>query len=238
MIVDVVTHPSELPFLARRGIEEAVCVVFDVLRATSTMLTALAHGVLEIVPAATIEEALSLKKSYPNALLGGERHGDKIAGFDLGNSPLEYMDRRGAKIISTTTNGTIALKACEGAQVVLVGAVLNLDAAIEAVRALAPSRLIAVCSGTGTGVALEDVWAAGALAGHFQRENLTDEARMAMALQQAYQAAPEALRVSKNGRALQSRGRLSDVEWCENRGRLSTVGVMRAGAVRTWEAGA
>jgi 2-phosphosulfolactate phosphatase len=202
------------------------------------MITGLAHDVLEIIPAATIEEALALKKTHPHALLGGERHGDKIADFDLGNSPLDYKDLAGAKIISTTTNGTIALKACEGAQIVLVGAVLNLDAVVEAVRSLAPTRLMAVCSGTGAGVALEDVWAAGALAGHFREENLTDEARMAMALQQAYPTAEEALRISKNGRALQSRGKLYDVEWCEKRGRYSTVGVMRAGAVRTWEANA
>lgn len=236
MIVDAVTHPSELPFLARRGIEEAVCVVFDVLRATSTMVTGLAHGVLEIIPALSIEEALTLKKSHPDALLGGERHGDKIEGFDLGNSPLEYVDRSGARIISTTTNGTIALRACSSARVVLVGAVLNLDAVIQTVRTISPARLIAVCSGTGEGVALEDVWAAGALLSHFQEHALTDEARMAVALHKACPLAADALRVSKNGLALQSRGKLHDVDWCENRGRFANVGIMKEGAIRTWGA--
>ncbi len=65
----------------------STAVVFDVLRATSTMITALAHGAAGIRPVRTIEEAWDLKQKHPAALLGGERHGDVIQGFDLGNSP-------------------------------------------------------------------------------------------------------------------------------------------------------
>ena len=234
MIVDAVVHPSELPNLANRKIGESVCVVFDVLRATSTMVTALEHGVAEIIPAASIEEALMLKETHPMALLGGERHGDKIKGFDLGNSPMEYLNHGGAKIISTTTNGTIALKACAQASTVLVGAILNLAAIIEALTVLAPSRLIAVCSGTGEGVALEDIWAAGALIEFFQNDDCTDAARMALAVRREHSKPAQALRLSKNGRALQSRGKLNDVEWCERPSVMRSIGIMRGGVIRKW----
>ena len=235
MIVDAVIHPAELAHLAHRGIAETVCVVFDILRATSTMVTALEHGVEKIIPAASIEEALLLKQRYPHAVLGGERHGDKIAGFQLGNSPLEYLDQRGATIISTTTNGTIALKACVGASVVLVGAILNLNALIKAINSLSPARLVAVCSGTGHGPALEDVWAAGALVEHFQTARCTDAASIALAVCKSHPNAAEALRASKNGRALQSRDKLKDIEWAERPSVLETIGIMRAGVIRKWE---
>jgi 2-phosphosulfolactate phosphatase len=235
MIVDAIVHPSELPHLASRGIGEAVCVVFDILRATSTMVTALEHGVSEIVPAVSIEAALALKDSWPRAFLGGERHGDKIEGFDLGNSPLEYLNLSGAQIISTTTNGTIALTACSDASVVLVGAILNLQAIIDAVRSLAPKRLLAVCSGTGEGVAMEDAWAAGALVEAFQHHRCTDSALTALAVRKHYPAAGEALRISKNGQALQSRGKVHDVEWCERNSLWNTIGIMREGVIRRWE---
>lgn len=235
MIVDAVIHPLELPNLAHRGIAEAVCVVFDVLRATSTMVTALEHGVEKIIPAASIEEALSLQQKHPHALLGGERHGDKIAGFQLGNSPREYLDRRGATIISTTTNGTIALKASAGASVVFVGAVLNINAIVKAIKSLSPARLVAVCSGTGDAPALEDMWAAGALVEHFQTAHCTDAARIALAVCKTYPSAAQALRTSKNGQALQSRGKLKDIEWAERPSVLETLGIMRDGVIRKWE---
>jgi 2-phosphosulfolactate phosphatase len=235
MIVDAIVHPSELSKLAHRGLGEAVCVVFDVLRATSSMVTALANGVKEVIPAATIEEALAIQKRFPQALLGGERHGDKIEGFDLGNSPLEYLNLTGAQIVSTTTNGTIAIQACAAASVVFVGAILNLDAVVEAVRALAPARLIAVCSGTGEDIALEDAWAVGALVDAFQHEECSDAALLSLSLNKAYPKPSEVLRASKNGRALIAKGKLADIEWCETRGKFKTVGLMQNGVIRAWE---
>src|SRR5258706_15449923 len=102
MRIDAVLSPPEIDLLPERDLSNATAVVFDVLRATSSMIIAFAHGAAEIIPARTIEEALSLKARMPDAKLGGERHGDRIEGFDLGNSPLEYRDVRGARIITTT----------------------------------------------------------------------------------------------------------------------------------------
>jgi 2-phosphosulfolactate phosphatase len=162
MHIDVVLHPAEIAtVLPARDLSATTCVVFDVLRATSSMITALAHGAREIYPVRTIEEALTLKAQMPDALLGGERNGDIIPGFQVGNSPLEYCDgMRGKRIITTTTNGTIALRACEGAARVLVGAVLNIGAVAAVLQENWPPHVLIICAGTFADFALEDCCAA------------------------------------------------------------------------------
>ena len=81
MYIDVILSPAEIAsVLPTRDLSGPTCVVFDVLRATSSMVTALAHGATEIYPVRTIEEALALKARMSGALLGGERNGDLIEG--------------------------------------------------------------------------------------------------------------------------------------------------------------
>jgi len=97
-----------------------IAVVIDVLRASTTIITALAHGAAGVRPALTTEQARELAAGSgagPAMLLGGERGGLRIDGFDLGNSPLEYAPARvaGRRIVITTTNGTAALDACGAA---------------------------------------------------------------------------------------------------------------------------
>ncbi len=138
MHIDVVLHPAEIAQLPARDLSATTCVVFDVLRATSSIITALAHGAAEIYPVCTIDEARALKASLADAVLGGERQGDMIPGFDIGNSPREYTDLTNRRIVTTTTNGTVALRACERAERVLVGALLNLGAVAAELLASAP----------------------------------------------------------------------------------------------------
>jgi 2-phosphosulfolactate phosphatase len=172
MKIDAILSPAELPALAKRNLGETVCVVFDVLRATSTFVTALHNGAKAIIPVSEISEALAIRKKQPDVLLGGERDGVKIHAaqtgdidFDLGNSPHEYTPEkvRGKIIVSTTTNGTRALRACVGAQTVLAASFLNLTATAQFIRRLQPSQIMLVCAGTRENAALEDVLAAGAL---------------------------------------------------------------------------
>ena len=145
-----------------------IAVVIDVLRASTTIATALAHGATAVVPRRSIDEARAAVAERPGGLLGGERGGVKIAGFDLGNSPLEYTADRvaGRAVVITTTNGTAALAACRAAEV-LVGAVVNRSAVVTAARRLAAARGSAaihlVCAGTDGQVTDEDVLAAGAM---------------------------------------------------------------------------
>ena len=235
MLIDAVLGPAEIALLPQADLTDTTCVVFDVLRATSSMITALAHGAREIFPVSTIEEALLAKARHPEALLGGERLGERIEGFDLGNSPFEYRELQGTSIISTTTNGTIALRACDRAQRVLVGAILNLAAAAEIVRAAAPARLLLVCAGTFQTFALEDAWAAGRLVDLLGEPACTDAARATLAVARLHPAPLEALSAAKNGRALAAKGRQAEVEWCARESVFATVGIMVDGVVRTFE---
>jgi 2-phosphosulfolactate phosphatase len=232
MIIDAALTPAEIARLPGSDLTDTTCVVFDVLRATSSMITALAHGAAEIHPVCTIEEAFRKKESLPEAILGGERHGDPIAGFDVGNSPPEYGAFAGRTIISTTTNGTIALRACDAAREVLVGAVVNLDAVAAALRASAARRVLLVCAGTFDSFALEDAWAAGRLIELLGRTELTDAALAVLGVARFYPSPLDALRVARNGRALADHGRGADVEWCARESCYDTVGVMRGGVIR------
>ena len=149
-----------------------IAIVIDVLRASTTIITALAHGAAAVRPVLTIDEARALAKGGgPDSgiLLGGERGGLRIDGFDLGNSPLEYSRQRvaGRRIVITTTNGTAALDACSAAAEVLIGAIVNRSAVAARARSLATAHGTAdihlVCAGTDGHVTEEDLLAAGAI---------------------------------------------------------------------------
>lgn len=150
------------------GCAGGIAVVIDVLRASTTMVTALAHGAARVVPVNDVDEARRLAaEAGPAAMLGGERGGVRIPGFDLGNSPLEYVASRvaGRTIVITTTNGTAALAAARGAREILIGAIINRAAVAAAVRRLAGEggQVHLVCAGTDGCVSAEDVLAAGAI---------------------------------------------------------------------------
>jgi 2-phosphosulfolactate phosphatase len=191
MKIDAILSPAELPALAKRDLRDATCVVFDVLRATSTFVTALHHGAKAIVPVSEIAEALAIRQKQPDILLGGERDGVRIrAGqtggidFDLGNSPREYTPEkvRGKTIVSTTTNGTRALRACTGAQTVLAASFLNLTATAQFIRRLQPAQIVLVCAGTRENIATEDVLAAGALGEMLVNETVAQNLKVGRAV--------------------------------------------------------
>jgi 2-phosphosulfolactate phosphatase len=170
--LEVILSPAELPALAKRDLRDTVCVVLDVLRATSTFVTALHNGAKAVIPVGEIQEALAIRQRQPDVLLGGERDGVRIRApqtggidFDLGNSPREYTPEkvRGKTIVSTTTNGTRALRACAGAKTTLAAAFLNLSATAKFIRQLEAAQILLVCAGTRQNMADEDVLAAGAL---------------------------------------------------------------------------
>src|SRR4051812_24899969 len=107
----------------------STCVVIDVLRATTTIVWALAAGAREVIPCLEVEDARRAIAEYPpgTGVCGGERSGLPIEGFELGNSPAEYTAARvaGKAVIFTTTNGARALFHCHHAQRVLIGAFAN-----------------------------------------------------------------------------------------------------------------
>jgi 2-phosphosulfolactate phosphatase len=190
--LEVLFAPAEFAALPKRDLSQTVCIVFDVLRATSTIVTALANGAAAVVPVAEIPEALALKQQRPKLLLGGERDGVRIRAnltggvdFDLGNSPREFTREavQGKTIVLTTTNGSRALRACANAKSVLAASFLNLSATAKHLQSQAPSDFLFVCSGTFDQAAFEDVLAAGALADllwdRFPPDTTADSARIA-----------------------------------------------------------
>jgi len=198
------------------------------------MVTALANGAEEIHPVTTLEEAFALKKDLPGARLAGERQGERPHGFDYGNSPLEFRNARGAKLIWTTTNGTIALKACEHAERVLVGALLNITALHEEIQWAEPERILLVCAGTFESFALEDAYAAGVLISEFPEAELTDAARAALATSKLYPKSIDALRAARNGQALVRKGREAEVEWCAQVSAYNVGAFMDGSIVRSF----
>jgi 2-phosphosulfolactate phosphatase len=232
MKLDAALTPADISRLPERDLSATTCVVFDVLRATSSMITALANGAAEVFPVKTIEEAFALRKEMPDALLGGERHGERIEGFDLGNNPFEYTALAGKRIISTTTNGTIALRACEYAGRVLVGALLNLAALRDELARSAPSEVLLVCAGTFETFALEDAIAAGLLAAEFPDAELSDAATAAVATAKRFATPLDGLLAARNGRALAARGWRDQIEWCAQLSRFGAIGAMDGAIIR------
>jgi 2-phosphosulfolactate phosphatase len=236
--LEVVLAPPELGALARRDLSAACCVVLDVLRATTTMVTALANGAQAVVPVAEIPDALELRARHPGVLLAGERDGVRIlaaltggADFDLGNSPREFTPQRvrGRTIVMTTTNGTRALRACAGAGRVLVGALLNLGAVARAIEQACPASLVIVCSGTLEQAAYEDTLAAGALCDLvwplYAEGQVADSALIARGVYQKERGnLLEAIQSGRNGRRLSRRPELrDDVALCAQRDAVDLV---------------
>lgn len=160
-----------------------VIVVIDVLRCTSSIITALVNGADGVIPVKTIEEAREIHRQWPNTILAGERKGIKPKGFYYGNSPLEFQSThvKGKKIILTTTNGTKTLTRTKGATYVFVGAFLNINAVSDVALQIAKRKNIGislVLSGKRGRFSLEDYLCAGAMLERFtlQRIDPSDSA--------------------------------------------------------------
>ncbi len=246
--LEVLLAPAEYALMQERDLRHTICVVFDVLRATSTMVTALGHGAAAILPVAEIPEALDLRQRQPDILLAGERDGVRIEGplaggisFDLGNSPREFTEARvkGKTIAMTTTNGTRALRACSPVSAVLLGSFLNLRATAHLIESLAPADLLLVCSGTLDQVAYEDLLGAGALCDlvwpSYTGAAVADSAHFARRLYRLEQnGLLGAVSQSRNGRRLLAHPDLrADVPFCLQRDLFGLVAELaKDGAVR------
>lgn len=201
--IDVAFTPAEM-----RPAE--VAVVVDILRASSTIVTALGAGYRRVICTASPEEARRLRA--PGRLLAGERGCRPIEGFDYGNSPRALDVARGEDLVLCTTNGTPAiLSALSAAGEVLVGSLLNLNALTE--RIPAGADVTVVCAGTDGRFALEDAYAAGRIVARVDGA-LTDAARAAERLAGAYVTAYEPLAQSADAAALRATGQAADIDFC------------------------
>jgi 2-phosphosulfolactate phosphatase len=166
------------------NVHDKTVVVVDILRATSCMTTAFAHGIKSIRPFANLDDCLLMKMQ--NHFTAGERNGEKVDGFDLGNSPFEYMDSKlkGQQIAFTTTNGTQAIVKSLGAKEILIGSFLNLTAVANYLKR-GTDNILVVCAGWKGKVNLEDTLFAGAIV-ELLKDNVKPECDAPLAAQHLY----------------------------------------------------
>ena len=184
MQIDVLLAPQ---LASNRELGEKRVVVLDILRATSTITTALANQALAVIPVVEPVEATDLARSIglKECVVGGERKGLKIEGFELGNSPLEYTKDQvgGKKVILCTTNGTKAIKWAQGAAEVLIGSLLNFQTLVEYLKTKTED-LVIVCSGRDSNMSMEDLACAGLIIEALEQMEtahyLTDPALLAL----------------------------------------------------------
>ena len=209
-------------------VDDRTVVVVDILRATSCMTTAFANGVAAITPFADLDACLAMKsRGYFTA---GERDGKKVDGFDLGNSPFEYMDERlhGQKIAFTTTNGTEAIARSSGAREIIIGSFLNLTATINYLKR-SSNNILVLCAGWRGKVNLEDTLFAGALV-ELLKDNIEPDCDAPLAAQHLYnEAKGNMLKFLKNASHIKRLNRLGiqkDIEFCLTPDQFNIVPVL------------
>jgi 2-phosphosulfolactate phosphatase len=219
LLIDVLVLPQ---LGNNRDLVNKRIVALDVLRATSTIVTALYNGATEVIPVQEYDEALNLVRSLGRngCLLGGERKGLKIEGFDLGNSPLEYTREQveDKKIILCTTNGTKTIKAFQNVSEVLIGSYLNMGRLVEYLIE-EPQDTTIVCSGREGALCLEDLACAGMiirLATELVKADLTDAAKVALftAKQNSRVNLVKFISQTEHGNYLKSIGMEEDLKVC------------------------
>ncbi len=205
-------------------------VVVDVLRATTTIAVALAAGATGVQVFADLAELLRVSSDWPEAqrLRVGERGGQVVSGFDLGNSPLDCTPERvrGRRLFMSTTNGTRALTRVQAAPQVLTCALVNRQAVVTRLQTQPPERVWVVASGWEGAFSLEDTVCAGALLAGLGNQVSTgnDEAVSALALYQQWQNDLLALlERASHGQRLLGLGQAADLRFCAQMDCLATV---------------
>ena len=231
MNVDVFFSPAVVD---EASVDGRTAVVIDVIRATSCVVEALANGARGIFPTTLPEEAVKLASSLgrEDTLLCGERKGLKIEGFDLGNSPREFVEEvvKGKQLVMSTTNGTRAFLAAEDADRVLAASFLNLSAVTGALKG--GEALTIVCAGRENRFSLDDALCAGFLLkklveGDHVVIRGNDAARAVLDMAEKYLPDEAFLRSTKAGEALGEIGMEGDLAFCALLDRHAIVPEMR-----------
>lgn len=221
MKLEVFMSPGEL---VPGDVQGRVVAVIDVLRASTTIAVALANGARTVVPVEAVDEVITRAKQFDAGQVrtAGERRMLPIPGFDMGNSPLEFTPSavNGCTVIITTTNGTRALTALQGARDIVVASYVNQAAVSAMLRAAARSNDISiVCAGTEGHFSLEDAACAGRYVRsitHASPSITTNDAARACALIDGRYGdnIAEIFKESSHGRALAEAGFGDDLLAC------------------------
>lgn len=206
-------------------------VVIDVLRASSTIVTALNNGAKEVIPVTSVEFAVKISGGLfgGQTLLGGERNTKKVEGFSLGNSPLEYSSEvvKGKSVIIYTTNGSRAIVKAKFSEKLFVCSYLNLSAIAQHLIELNNDFEI-LCSGRSNSISLEDTVCAGKLISEIEKINanveLSDSSKAALALNKTFgEDILKMLSETEHGKLLLKNGFDDDIKYCSKLNLINAI---------------
>ncbi len=234
MNIDVIFSASEITDSAVAG---KTVVVIDVLRATSVMVTALGNGASKVIPVLTRREAFDFRKNHTGkVVLAGERHSERIEGFDFGNSPLDMTPENiaEASLVMTTTNGTRAIRKSELSADLFVAGFINAEATTETLKKY--DDVVLVCSGSNNTFTMEDTLCAGYMIDllklHDENICLTDASVASLHLFLGTKDDLHAL--AGRGRhylLLKEKNLLSDIDFCFSKNKTNAVCKMYGSAI-------
>jgi len=231
--IEVCYSPALFPVYYSNS--NCVVVVIDIFRATSAICTAFKHGVKQIIPVASIDEAREYKSN--GYIVAAERHGEIVDGFDMGNSPFSYMEPKlkGKQIVLTTTNGTKAIERAKAADSIIVGSFLNLDAVCNFLIER-NKNVVLLCAGWRDRYNLEDSLFAGAVVNQLKNSSVfTGLADSSLAADHMYQLAKgslnEFLKNSSHRKRLTKLNLEKDIEYCLQENIMDLVPVFKGNAL-------
>jgi 2-phosphosulfolactate phosphatase len=210
-------------------------VIVDIFRATSTMISALANGVSYIIPFYSLEECRAMEEK--GFIIAGEREGKTAEGFELGNSPIAFLNGKykGEKIAMTTTNGTLAIeKSKTDANQIIIGSFLNLETTANYLNSK-EEDIIILCAGWKGKFNLEDSLFAGALASNL-KGNFISDCDTTIALESLYECHSENIKkllsLASHTKRLQNENIAADIDFCLTLNLYSTIGVFNGEMIK------
>lgn len=241
MNIDLVISADDI---SKGKLKGKVVVIIDVLRATSVMVTALSRGCKRIIPVREVEEAINLAKvhnDFSQTMIGGERDGIKVNGFDFSNSPLDYKDEdiRDKTLVMTTTNGTRAIKNSEDADEILIGAMINGRAVAKKIVEL-NKDVVFVNAGTYGQFSMDDFITSGYIIrciNDLERANKLEETKLtdiATTAQYIYDINPDVVTYVEKAthyKRLEGLGFKEDLEYCFKKDIIDLVPKYKAGEI-------
>jgi 2-phosphosulfolactate phosphatase len=226
--IEVCFTPGEYEYYKGRF---EIVVVIDVLRATSAICSAFENGVKSVIPVSTIEEAKDYQAK--GFLVGAERQGEIVDGFDFGNSPYSYMqpELKNKEVVLSTTNGTKAINMAKGAEQVIIGSLNNVDALCEYLIAQNKS-VVCLCSGWQDKFNLEDTICAGAIADQLiATGKFTSDDDSTIAAKYLYLSAKDNyfgfLKSSSHRRRLKKLNLNEDIKYCLTPNKSTVIPVLK-----------
>ncbi|WP_338768622.1 2-phosphosulfolactate phosphatase [Bernardetia sp. ABR2-2B] len=223
--LEICLTPDAVSFIDLTG---KIAVIVDIFRATSTMVAGLANGVEHIIPVANVADALHYKSE--GYITAGERNGEKVEGFDIGNSPFEHMEQESQKIVMTTTNGTQAIEAVKNtAEQVIIGAFSNLKAVTNYLKTQ-NKDIVIVCAGWKGRFNAEDSLFAGALALKLKNDFWWEGDETLFASHSYTSVKKNLLKILKHSshyKRLEEKGVEKDMEFCLEMDKFDNVPILK-----------